>query len=262
MSESVKRYYSPPWGWRWLATAFSFALFGLGGVLLRVCVFPLLMLLPDDHFTRQRRARALVSWSFQAHVRFMQYSGVLSWEVQNAQRLGRPGQMVIANHPSLIDVVGLIALIRDANCIVKQSLCDNPFTRGPVRACGYISNSASPDMLDEAASVLKAGQCLIVFPEGTRTVPHCMPQFHRGAAAIALRGADIITPVVITVTPITLTKAQPWYHIPARRFHFCLRVGEDINPKPFLLNTPLPVASRRLNAHLHHYFIQELKTDE
>jgi len=254
--------YNPPWCWRWLATAISFVLFGLGGVLLRVCVFPLLTLLPGDTLTHRRRARALVSWSFYAHVRFMQYSGVLSWEVQNVQRLGRPGQMIIANHPSLIDVVVLIALIRDANCVVKQSLFDNPFTRGPVRACGYISNDASPQMLDEAAAVLQAGQCLIIFPEGTRTAPDHMPQFHRGAAAIALRGAQVITPVVITVTPSTLSKAQPWYRIPCRRFHFCLRVGEDIDPKPFVAHHSLPMASRRLNAHLHHYFIQELTSYE
>jgi len=155
-------------------------------------------------------------------------------------------------------VVGLIALIGDANCVVKQSLWDNPCMRGPIRAAGYISNSQSPEMLDEAAAVLREGQTLIIFPEGTRTTPGQPPQFHRGAAAIALRGAKVITPVVVTVTPSTLTRAEPWYRIPARRFHFRLHVGEDIDPRPFHADAPLPVASRRLNDHLHRHFIQEL----
>jgi 1-acyl-sn-glycerol-3-phosphate acyltransferase len=253
---------SAPWAWRLLATALSFSLFGLGGLLLRLLVFPLLALLPGDNLVRRTRARAVVSRTFRGFVEFMFRSGVLTYTVQGVERLGRPGQMVIANHPSLIDVVVLIAFIRDANCVVKQSLWDNPAMRGPIRAAQYISNSGSADMLDEAAAALQGGQTLIVFPEGTRTTPGQAPQFHRGAAAIALRGARIVTPVVISVTPSTLTKAESWYRIPSRRFHFHLRVGEDIDPQQFSALGPPPLASRKLNEYLHQHFIQELGKDE
>jgi 1-acyl-sn-glycerol-3-phosphate acyltransferase len=253
---------SAPYLWRLFATAASFSLFGIGGVLLRVLVFPLLSLLPGDALTRRTRARAVVSWTFYKFVRFMYHSGVLTYEVEGIERLGRPGQMVIANHPSLIDVVVLIAFIRDANCVVKQSLWDNPSMRGPIRAAGFISNSGSLDMLDEAAGALQEGQTLVIFPEGTRTTPGHTPEFHRGAAAIAVRGARLVTPVVISVSPTTLTKAEPWYSIPSRRFHFRLRVGEDIDPQQFTAQAPLPIASRKLNDHLHQHFMKELATDE
>lgn len=209
-----------------------------------------------------RRARRIIHQLFWLFVQFMYRSGVLTYRVEGAERLGRPGQMVIANHPCLIDVVVLIAQIRDANCVVKQSLWDNPFMHGPVRAAQYISNSGSLDMLDEAAAALQDGQTLVVFPEGTRTTPGQAPDFHRGAAAIALRGARVITPVVITVSPTTLTKAEPWYRIPARRFHIRLRVGEDIDPQRFAALGAPPVASRKLNDFLHQHFIQELAKDE
>jgi 1-acyl-sn-glycerol-3-phosphate acyltransferase len=174
------------------------------------------------------------------------------------ERLGRPGQIIIANHPSLIDVVFLIAHIRDANCIVKQSLWRNVFTRGPIRRAQYISNNGSPEMLEQAADALRDGETLIVFPEGTRTKPNCTPVFHRGAAAIALRGARVITPVFITVKPTTLTKAERWYHIPERRVMVTLRVGRDIDPNTFNAQAPMPIASRRLNEHLHQLFLREL----
>lgn len=254
--------YSPPYAWRLIATALSFALFGIGGVLLRVLVFPVLGLLPGGLLQRRTRARAVVSWTFRVFVQFMFRTGVLTYEVEGAERLGRPGQMVIANHPSLIDVVVLIAFIRDANCVVKQSLWENPCMRGPIRAAQYISNSGSMDMLDEAAGALQSGETLIIFPEGTRTVPGTNPEFHRGAAAIAVRGAKVVTPVVISVTPTTLTKAEPWYSIPSRRFHFRLRVGEDIDPRQFTEQAPLPIASRKLNDHLHQHFMKELALDE
>ncbi len=253
---------SPPWLWRLIATGLSFTLFGLGGLVLRLIVFPLLALLPGDATRHRLRARQTISRLFWLFVQFMYRSGVLTYQVEGVERLGHPGQLVIANHPSLIDVVVLISLIRDANCVVKQSLWDNPFTRGPIRAAQYISNNGSAEMLDEAAGALQQGQTLIIFPEGTRTTPGQAPQFHRGAAAIALRGAQRVTPVVISVTPTTLTKAEPWYRIPSRRFHFHLRVGDDIDPQTFASRGPLPIASRQLNDHLHRHFIKELALDE
>ena len=248
--------------WRLIATAASFTLFGLGGLSLRLVVFPLLSCLPGDAVRHRQRARYTVSRLFWLFIRFMTRTGVLSYEVHGAERLGRPGQMIIANHPSLIDVVFLIGLMRDTNCVVKQSLWQNPFTRSPVRATQYISNDGSVDMLDNAAGALKEGQTLIIFPEGTRTRPGHAPAFHRGAAAIALRGAKILTPVVITVNPTSLTKAEPWYRIPKRRMHFSFRVGADIDPQTFAVLGPPPKASRLLNDFVHDYFIKELAIDE
>jgi len=68
--------------------------------------------------------------------------------------------------------------------------------------------------------------------------------------------------VVLKVSPTTLTKAEPWYRIPHRRFHFSLQVGADIDPQVFASQGPAPQASRKLNDYLHHYFIKELAEDE
>ncbi|MEB0040221.1 MULTISPECIES: 1-acyl-sn-glycerol-3-phosphate acyltransferase [unclassified Pseudomonas] len=257
LSKSRDAYY-----WRLLATAVSFTLFGVGGLCLRLLIFPVLSCLPGSASNHRQRARRTVSQLFWLFIRFMARTGVLTYDVQGAERLGRPGQIIIANHPSLIDVVFLIGLVRDANCVVKQSLFQNPFTRGPVRSTDYISNDGSMDMLDAAAAALHSGQTLIIFPEGTRTQPGQPPAFHRGGAAIALRGAKLVTPVVIRVNPSTLTKAEPWYRIPQRRFHFSLKVGADIDPQAFAVLGPAPVASRKLNDYLHQYFIKELAIDE
>lgn len=258
----MKDSWNPPWLWRLVFTGLSFALFGLGGLLLRLIIFPLLAVTTRDLLQRRSRARRLVSCTFRCFVGFMRYTGVITYSVDHPQRLGRPGQMVLANHPSLIDVVLLIAFIRDANCVVKESLFHNPFTKGPVKAAGYISNDASAEMLEETAEALREGQTLIIFPEGTRTPPDQMPRFHRGASAIAIRGALCVTPVVIRVAPTTLTKAEPWYSIPPRRVHFSLSVGDDIDPQAYAQEAPAPVASRRLDADLHDYFVQELTKNE
>ena len=107
------------WCWRLIATAISFGLFGLGCLGLRLVIFPLLSVLPGTAVRRRERARATVSRLFWLFIRSMARMGVLTYDVQGAERLGRPGQMIIANHPSLIDVVFLIGLVRNANCVVK-----------------------------------------------------------------------------------------------------------------------------------------------
>ena len=50
--------------WRLLATAISFALFGLVGLCLRLLVFPLLACWPGSAQAHRQRARRTVSWLF------------------------------------------------------------------------------------------------------------------------------------------------------------------------------------------------------
>jgi 1-acyl-sn-glycerol-3-phosphate acyltransferase len=250
------------WTRRWLATALSFVLFGLGGLCLRLVLFPLLSVLTRSPLTHRRWARLIINRLFYRFIRFMTHVGVLSYAIEGAERLGRPGQMIIANHPSLLDVVFVIAHIRDSNCIVKQSLWSNPFTRGPVRTADYISNDSSLDMLDAAILALHDGQTLIIFPEGTRTRPGQPPVFHRGAAAIALRAATVITPLLITVDPAALAKNEPWYRIPSRRMHFHLRAGADIDLAAYRDAAPSPRAARMLNEFLQQYFSNELRSHD
>lgn len=249
------------WLWRLFATGMAFSLFGLGGLVLRLAVFPLMRLMGGDPQTRQVRARAAITWTFRCFIRFMVRVGILTVDFRGADKLGRPGQMIIANHPSLLDVVFLIGHVQGANCVVKDSLVTNPFTRGPITEAGYISNGASMDMLDEAAEVLRSGQTLIVFPEGTRTPRDAQPRFHRGACAIAMRGAQVVTPVVIRMTPRSLTKGEPWYRIPKRRMRYSIRVGPDIDPADWTSQHPLPIAGRKMNDHLHAYFDTELSKE-
>ena len=86
-----------------------------------------------------------------------------------------------------------------------------------------------------------------------------MPRFHRGACAIALRGASVITPVVIRMTPRSLVKSEPWYRIPTRRIHYDIRVGPDIDPSHWSALDAFPTAGRKLNQYLHAYFAEELR---
>lgn len=249
--------------WRALATAIAFACFGVGGLLLGVVVFPLFNLLLRSPKRRGRWARALIGVLFRLFVGWMRLLGLLTYELHGLERLRRQGLLVLANHPTLIDVVFLIGLVPDAYCVVKSTLANHPCTRGPVRSTGYICNNSGSDLLDTCADRLAAGGNLIIFPEGTRTRPGQALKMQRGAAQIALRCGLDITPVVIHCEPLGLFKGQPWWRVAERPLHFSIRVAEDLPTAPFLAAAggEASLAARRLTEHLIGYFTENNKHD-
>ena len=245
--------------WRLFATGLCFTVFGLSAAIFGALVFPLMRLLPGEAGAHRRRVRATFRVFMRSFVGLMSAVGVLTYDFEDSRRLGKPGQLIIANHPSLIDVVFLIGFTPQAMCIVKEDLFHNPITRWAVAAAGYVSNGSTLSMVERASQALREGQNVIVFPEGTRTTPGQALQFHRGAASIAVRAASGVTPVFIRCDPTTLAKNMPWHRIPDRRASFSFRVGSDIDPAPYR-TAPAPLASRAFNTHLLKVFSAELKT--
>ncbi|TJY58295.1 1-acyl-sn-glycerol-3-phosphate acyltransferase [Sinimarinibacterium sp. CAU 1509] len=246
--------------WRQFATGFCFTVFGLGGIVFGLTLFPLVCLPARNRETAKRRAQWIVHRWFRLFSQLMRAVGVISWEIHGAEKLRTRGQMIIANHPTLIDVVLLIGYIPQVDCIVKQALFRNPFTRLPIQWAGYISNGggngASPtQLIDDCTATLKAGNSLLIFPEGTRSVPGRPLQIPHGTARIALESGAPILPVTITCEPIMLTKNTPWYRVPPRPGHFCITVGEPYTATHYLDNgTGMAIAARRLTRDWTHAF--------
>lgn len=245
------------WLRRWLSTALGFVLFGVAGVLLRLVLLPYTVISSAGNLPRQRQARRLVAGLWRFFVRYLAVAGVLRYELHGFERLGRPGQLILPNHPSLLDVLFMVGHVRDVNCVVKKDLLRNPVMIGPIKACGYVANDESAALLEKVDAVLKGGQSLLVFPEGTRTGWDGEVKLQRGAVSMGLRSAAVITPVVIRMAPLNFKKHQPWYKIPKVKICYRLTVGEDIHPQDWLAGKPLPIASRRLNQHLQDYFNRE-----
>jgi len=251
--------------WRIVATGFCFAVFGFGGLLVLCLLFPLLRLLVWRRALRQALARDIVSLGFWLFCKLMTIVGVISYEVHGHEKLRRRGLLVVANHPSLIDVVMLISLLRQPDCVVKAAAWRNPFMLGPVSLCGFIRNQDGPQLIEDCIESVRRRSNLVIFPEGTRTRIDALLQrqvnpLQRGAANIAVRASLPLTPVVITVTEPMLTKQQPWYQAPKRRPHFVLNVLDDLDTAHLVPVDATPVlAARAVTKHLSDLFNRELK---
>ena len=239
---------------RILRTGLAFLVFGLGGLVIGLVVFPCLYLISRPS-TRQIRGRKIISWSFRTFVHLMSGLGLLTYHLNGLDKVNGPC-LLVANHPSLIDVVFLCGWVRGANCLIKPSLFNNPITAGPIRGAGYI-NSDADEVSTRVKQALDQGEVIVIFPEGTRSVPGAPLKFRRGAAHFALAHGAPLHPVHIAVAPSTLTKAEAWWQVPAQRPHFELTVHDAwlrAVVQPTTSHTdPRSLGARQLTADLEQF---------
>lgn len=251
--------------WRIFAIGLCFVIFGLGSLFMAAITPMVLFTLSNRN--RTYWARTAIHYWFKFYVSLMQKLGIFTLEINGANKLHRQGLFILANHPSLIDVVILISLIKNCDCIVKQALWINPFTWAPVYLAGFIQNTNGPELVDKAIHSVRSGNNLILFPEGTRSTPGQAISFKRGAANILLKGNFNVTPIVINCSEPTLTKHKPWYHISKQKPHFKLNVLDDLPLTTLFVNQThnhheLTIQTRTLTKHLQHYFSERVQQYE
>lgn len=175
----------------------SFAIFGTSSLLLATVMFPLLHLLSGFSEVRFRKlTRKFISQSFRLFVWYFVVTKAVRLSVKDIEVLkNAKSKVIIANHPSLIDVVILISLIPNADCIVKGALIDNKFISAIIRNL-YIPNTLPfGEQMERAKNSMAEGNNLIIFPEGTRSRTGEPWVFKKGAARFALYSKNDIIPV-------------------------------------------------------------------
>ncbi|MEC9281282.1 MAG: lysophospholipid acyltransferase family protein [Bdellovibrionota bacterium] len=238
--------------WRLFVTAFCFSYFGLGAIFLSLVVFPILSILSFSETNLRSRMRAVIQSSFRLFFAILHNARLFDFQVEGLEKVkGDRGVILVANHPSLIDVVSLISLMPNVSCIVKKALFENFFLKGVVLRAGYIPNDESEGILELCKVSLERGDNIIIFPEGTRSIPGKAMSLKRGAAQIAVRLGVPVRVAKITVNPPTLTKGAPWYKIPPRRALFKVEFLERIETKCFLDNgVKSSIAARRVTSEI------------
>ncbi|UTF59721.1 lysophospholipid acyltransferase family protein [Gilvimarinus sp. DA14] len=252
------------WGdrlWRTLATGLCFASFSVLALAQSLLVFPVIYALPGTRLNKAAKVRAIQQRSFFCFVRFMEWLGLIRVSLHNTELLQRAGGcLVVANHPTLIDVVILFSRLPKANCVVKGELWRNAYIRGVMLAGGFISNASGKELLQGCQQALDSGQAVLIFPEGSRSVPGQPLAFKRGAANVAVRTQAPIVTAFITCEPLTLVKGAPWYQIPPRRADINVYFHEIITPSQVIDDfDDKPKAARLLTRYLEDYYTEGLK---
>ena len=145
---------------------------------------------------------------------------------ENLRIISDGNAVVIANHRHWFDPVVLLPLLPGAvRTMAKAELFRSRLISGVLRSAGAFPVRRGENDLGafrQAAMILKKGQSLLIYPEGTRNKGETLLPFHSGAAALALRNRSVVLPVytipfipvisrakIIVGQPIDLDSAVP-----------------------------------------------------
>lgn len=246
----IKNY--PLYWWHIFAKIMSFTLFGLGTIFISIIAFPIMKLLFWKKERFRKAGHHFISVMFRFFVLFMtviRSSHLTTVDKKKFRSL--KSSIVVANHPSLLDVVMLISLIPDADCIVNSYLAGKNIVHIIVNQL-YIPNSLSYEqIMKKCEESLKSGSNLIIFPEGTRSLASGQNKFKKGAARISLASGCPIVPVYMGGNDKRgLRKHDSMFCYNTRHcYHYDAHMKEPIYPQKYKA-LPFLAAAKRITTEL------------
>jgi 1-acyl-sn-glycerol-3-phosphate acyltransferase len=220
------------------------------GAMLLVGNLGLLPLVVTPRSFREPIAQKLISAVFRLFLHGAERCGLMRLDLRGLDTLNRQRSLLlVANHPSMIDVFLIISRVHRAVCLMKASIGGNILFGVGAYLAGYVSNRQVDMMLRSATAALGHGPHLLVFPEGTRTTRQPVNDIKPGVALIAKRsGAPLQTILIRTNSPY-LSKGWTLFRPPRFPLIYKATVGSQ------LVATGKSAATA---SALQHYFEQEL----
>lgn len=171
--------------------------FGVGAMILAIFIFPWIRLFVHGKEKYQVAARRFVSGTFCHFVHFMQITRAADMKISDIKPFHNlRGKVIIANHPSILDFVYIMSLVPNANCIVRGNLT-HTVLRGVIKQCYIVNTLDFNELCVLCKETLDKGNCVIIFPEGTRTPRHGFNPYKKGAARIALYANCDVQPILV-----------------------------------------------------------------
>ncbi len=138
--------------------------------------------------------------------------------VEGREKIDRSGiYVMVSNHLSGADILVLFKLHRHFKWVAKKGLFLIPFIGWNMGLNGYISIERSRgrsklQMMDKAADSIRAGNSVILFPEGTRSRDGNLQPYKTGAFRLALETHTPILPIVLKNTHHAIKKGGLLIH--------------------------------------------------
>lgn len=241
--------------WKTFSKSLVYLLFVLGSIFLITAVFPLIIQFVHPFERSSRAMRAATSAVFKAMRFFMallDHVYVIISDEDRERLKNLESVIVVSNHPSLLDVTILMSFVSRPDCIVNSKLFARPVIRHVVRRL-FIPNSAGfSNILDSCRESLDRGNCLVIFPEGTRTKKVPPKTIKKGCARISLDTGRPVVPLHIEVNDMRgLQKGDPFYRInKSGKYFFHITVGDSIDPADYADETA-PIAARKMTSAIY-----------
>lgn len=136
-------------------------------------------------------------------------------DVRGRENLPKSGCLVIAKHQSAWDTFGLISLFRDPAIVLKDELKWIPFYGWFCVKFEHIlvkrekASAALKALIRDAKQRISIGREVVIFPEGTRTVPGAPPDYKSGYVAL-YEALNVVTVPLALNSGLFWPRRSPW----------------------------------------------------
>ena len=201
---------------------------------------------------RKRLCQRMVHRGTKTWERIMEGIGVFHVDFPEVEALrGLRGTIIAPSHPSLIDAPHFLARMPRLTCLMKKSVLKNPFLGSSSRLAGYLPNDHGREFIRLGRDALRAGDNLLIFPEGTRTVQMPVNSFKKGFALMATLADAPIQTVFVEMSYLYLGKRWKLWHAPVFPVRITVRLGRQFRPQP-------GQSAQALGAEIEQYFRQTM----
>jgi 1-acyl-sn-glycerol-3-phosphate acyltransferase len=231
----------------------AFAWFWGGAFLLSWFVLPLVALFGGwTRVSRVRACQSVVHGSFRVFHAYMRVLGLLDARVLGAipRRPGGGAVVLVCNHTTLVDVTAILAAHPHTSAFAKGPYVGSVVVGPLLRLAGYIPGTSGA--LFTAIDRLRDGFDVLIFPEGTRSPPHGLNPFQRGAFEIACRADVPVVLLLSTCEPSALTKDRAFWDQPDKIAVLTIRPTVLLEPRDFGMD------SRALMSHVERAYKENL----
>ncbi|MEO1956811.1 MAG: lysophospholipid acyltransferase family protein [Methylophilaceae bacterium] len=169
------------------------------GLLIATPIFSILviLLLPLPNVTRSRIASG---WAHFAMF-WLRFTCNLNYEVHGQENIPDHPSIILSKHQSAWETMGLQTIFPPQVWVMKRSLLLIPFLGWAFVALAAIpidrsaGRKALKKLVENGKDRLARGLWVVIFPEGTRTIPGVKGKYHIGGAWLATKTETTIVPV-------------------------------------------------------------------
>lgn len=170
-----------------------------------------------DVVRRAKRLQRVTAGAYRFMHRWLGWLRITRFD-HRAPLPGLPGGpcVVIANHPTLMDITSITAAIGAGTTVVKPALYRRRMIHHLLVGAGHVEGPGSDPIsagrvVDEMVERLSWGMPAIIFPEGTRSPPGELLPFGRLAFEVACRAKVPLVSLTVTCRPVYLSKEVPLF---------------------------------------------------
>ena len=201
-----------------------FGIFGIGSVIVNFLLFPFIQ-------NKKELCSDIIRYLWKFFIGLLVLLRLIKLDIKRLEKI--ENKIIVATHPSFIDILILMSLIPKSTCFVKKELASNPILKNIISSIFVPNDIEIEDLEEKSKRILDRGFNLIIFPTGIRHRKNEYPKIKKGAALMAVSTGKNVVPIRMFTDEDFLFINQPFYAVGGKTVTFELEMCDEIKIEDF-----------------------------